>query len=57
MADRVTAGERMFSDLSFYPPVRHVWLELGEEVVAIFLALSQTKCLCDKFTHVGITTD
>ena len=67
-ADRVTTGAGVFSDLSFYAPgvfsdlsfyapVGHIWLELGGEVEAILLALSQTKCLCDKVTHDGIKKD
>jgi hypothetical protein len=56
MADRVTTGAGVFSDLSFYAPVGHMSLELGGEVEAILSALSQTKCLRDKFTHAGITT-
>jgi len=56
MTDRVTTGAGVFSDLSFYAPVGHMWLELGGEVEAILSALSQTKCLRDKLTHAGITT-
>jgi len=55
IADRVTTGAGVFSDLSFYAPAGHMWLELGGEVEAILSALSQTKCLRDNFKHAGIT--
>jgi hypothetical protein len=38
MADRVTTGAGVLSDLSFYAPVGHICLELGGEAEAILLA-------------------
>jgi hypothetical protein len=57
-ADCLNIGAGVFSDLcSFYAPAARIGWTFDREVEMIPLALSQIKCLRDKFTHVVILTD